>query len=301
MIEKILTKIPYLSNAKTIEELTKGFSFDKKYVVDHQYLLRIFSNREEARRTEEFTCLGQLAAYSKCVPRAIDFGRVEGTENCYMLLEFLPGEDAETILPRLPKEEQYVVGFQAGRELKKLHQLAAPKTMQDWYTLKKRKSDNYLHELENVPCDIGLKYLLKDYIKEHEHLMKNRPSSFQHDDFHPANLLIHNNQFSGIIDFQRMDWGDPLHDLTKLGFFSKRISIDFTNGVVDGYHEDKKVSTSFWELYALYSAMHVVSSLVWGLKMSQEQYDVLLEYSLEVLADHDQFNQIIPKWYRKEN
>lgn len=49
-------------------------------------------------------------------------------------------------------------------------------------------------------------------------LLKGRPNTFQHDDFHPSNILIHNRNFSGIIDFGRMDWGDPIHDLQKLGF-----------------------------------------------------------------------------------
>ena len=146
--------------------------------------------------------------------------------------------------------------------------------------------------------DQHIKDMLETYIKENEHLMIDRPNQFQHDDFHPSNLVINNRTFAGIIDFQRMDWGDPIHDLQKLGFFSKRVSIEFTKGIIDGYHENQPLTDSFWKLYTLYSAIHVVSSLVWGLKISQKQYELLLQYSLEVIEDHDNFKSIIPKWYQ---
>src|SRR5690625_7027964 len=66
--------------------------------------------------------------------------------------------------------------------------------------------------------------------------MKNRSFTFQHYVFHPANFLIHIRSFSGIIDFQRMDWGDPLHDLTKIGFFAIQTSIPFSKGARSEEH-----------------------------------------------------------------
>jgi aminoglycoside phosphotransferase (APT) family kinase protein len=215
-----------------------------------------------------------------------------------MILTFLPGEDAEVAMKGLTEKEQYHAGFDAGRELKKLHELEAPNDYEPWHILKKKKSDRYIEELKKIDIDEQLKRLLENYIQKNEHLMKERPNRFQHDDFHPSNLVIHNKTFAGIIDFQRMDWGDPIHDLQKLGFFSKRVSIPFTKGVVDGYHEDGGVTQEFWELYSLYSAMHVVSAIVWGLKMGQEQYEVLYSYSMDVLRDHDNFNKITPEWYK---
>ncbi|RXJ04634.1 aminoglycoside phosphotransferase family protein [Anaerobacillus alkaliphilus] len=289
-----------ITSSTEINEITKGFSHDKKYVVNGQYLVRIFPQGEEEKRKEEFNCIQTLSNYSQFVPKTYEFGHLADNEFSYMILEFLPGDDAESVLPQLSGDEQYEAGFLAGKELKKLHQLHAPESTIDWFTQKKKKSDNYLEELQTVPVDDRLKELLATYIKQHEHLMRNRPNTFQHDDFHPSNLLIHNKVFSGIIDFQRMDWGDPLHDLTKIGFFSKRISVEFSRGVLEGYHSEEGISEVFWELYSLYSAMHIVSAIVWGLRMSQEQFETLLGYSLDVLADHDDFKQTIPKWYKNK-
>ncbi len=143
--------------------------------------------------------------------------------------------------------------------------------------------------------------MLENYIINNEVLMKNRPNKFQHDDFHPSNLLINNKQFSGIIDFQRMDWGDPVHDLQKLGFFSKPVSIEFTRGIIEGYHNGKGISDSFWELFTFYSAVHIVSALVWAKRRSQEHFDLLHKYSLDVMSEHftlTKINQLIYSFNR---
>ncbi|WP_417899916.1 aminoglycoside phosphotransferase family protein [Bacillus haimaensis] len=299
MDSQIKEKITHLKNAKSIVELDKGFSFDKKYIIDNKYLLRLFPIEDVKNRRMEYDTIYALSAYSNYVPAGVEFNTLEELEKAYMILTFLPGEDAEVAMKELTEKEQYHAGFDSGRELKKLHELEAPTDYEPWHILKKKKSDRYIEELKKVEIDEKLKELLESYIRKNEHLMKERPNRFQHDDFHPSNLVIHNKAFAGIIDFQRMDWGDPIHDLQKLGFFSKRVSVPFTKGVVDGYHEVGGVTQAFWELYSLYSAMHVVSAIVWGMKMGPEQYEVLYGYSMDVLSDHDNFNLLVPKWYNQ--
>ncbi|MCA1321642.1 aminoglycoside phosphotransferase family protein [Bacillus tianshenii] len=298
MDSQLTEKITYLKNAKSIVELKKGFSFDKKYIIDNEYLLRLFPIEDVNKRRIEYDTIHALSAYSDYVPAGVEFNTLEELDKAYMILTYLPGEDAEVAMKGLTEKEQYYAGFDAGRELKKLHELKAQADYEPWHNLKKKKSDKYIEELKKIDIDESLKGLLESYILKNEHLMKERPNRFQHDDFHPSNLVIQNKAFAGIIDFQRMDWGDPIHDLQKLGFFSKRVSVPFTKGVVDGYHEDGVVTREFWELYSLYSAMHVVSAIVWGKKMGPEQYKVLYEYSMDVLRDHGNFSKIIPDWYK---
>ncbi|SFM33724.1 Predicted kinase, aminoglycoside phosphotransferase (APT) family [Gracilibacillus orientalis] len=288
----MIESIPMVNSAKVMEKIEKGFSRDQKYILDYQYLLRIFPVEEIDKRKVEYQTLKKLAEISDFVPEPIEFGKG------YMILTYLPGEDGEDALQNLTEQDQYIAGLSAGRELRKLHQLDAPQDYPSWYKVKKEKSDNYLYELKKLDLDQSLCSLLQHYIKDNEPIMKNRPNKFQHDDIHPSNLLINQKKFSGIIDFQRMDWGDPVHDLQKLGFFSVQVSIPFTNGVIDGYCREKPTQ-AFWELYTLYSAMHVVSALVWGKRISSVQTNLLYNYSLRVLEDHDHFSKIIPSWYGK--
>ncbi|WP_053368252.1 aminoglycoside phosphotransferase family protein [Bacillus sp. FJAT-27245] len=289
--------IPFLQDAKSITKLNKGYSDDEKFVVDGKYLVRIFPSDNEQKRREEFDTIQALAEYSKYVPSGLEFGRVENSDRSYMILTFLPGADAEEELRNLTGEEQYSAGFQAGKELRNLHKLQAPAETPTWYSFKKKKSDRYLAEFSKLDLDPEMKNILEKYITENESLMKDRPNTFQHDDFHPSNLLINNRKFSGIIDFQRMDWGDPIHDLQKLGFFSKKVSIEFTKGIIDGYHGNEILDQTFWELFTYYSAMHIVSALVWGRKLGGNNYERLLKYSLEVMDDHDDFRSMVPRWY----
>ncbi|MDQ0225974.1 aminoglycoside phosphotransferase family protein [Metabacillus niabensis] len=299
MEKMIRESVSLLKHANHIYELIKGFSNDKKYVIDNKYLLRIFPINEETKRKIEYETINKLAAFSNYVPKVIEFNRMNHGDFSYMLLTYLPGDDGETALKALTEQEQLSAGFQAGAELLKLHNLQAPQNYPSWYSVKKRKNDKYLLEFNNLPISSRLKELLTTYITENEHIMMERPNTFQHDDFHPSNLLIHQKKFSGIIDFQRMDWGDPIHDLQKLGFFSKGVSIPFTKGIIDGYNEGQPIKQSFWKLYTFYSAVHIVSAMVWSLRISKEQYELILEYSLDVIKDHEEFNRIIPIWYEK--
>ncbi|MUK87804.1 phosphotransferase [Ornithinibacillus sp. L9] len=296
IISYLLEYNPHLKNATSVKQLEKGFSHDKKYIIDDSYLLRTFTSEDEARRKQEFEVIKLASNYSTYVPKAIEFNTVHDFHTSYMLLTYLPGEDGEEALSKLTEEEQYNAGYVAGVELKKLHQVNAPADYPSWYSIKKKKSEKYLQELKDISIEEQIKELLEAYIHKHEHLMLDRPNTFQHDDFHPSNLLIKDKEFAGIIDFQRMDWGDPVHDLHKLGFFSKHVSIEFTKGIIDGYH-NHNVTDEFWKLYALYSAMHVVSAIVWGNRQGPESFEKLLIYSLEVIEDHDSFRNIIPKWY----
>lgn len=297
MKPEYLQQIPIAEKGGHIKELTKGFSSDKKYVIDDQYLLRLFPKKDIQERQIEYDTISLLNEQSAYVPKTFEFGTLDSVDISYMILSYLPGQDGEIALKDITQIEQYDAGFLAGKELKKLHHLNAPEGTPNWYNHKNHKSDSYLKRLKNVPLDEHIKSLLKNYIRLHEHLLIERPNTFQHDDFHPANLLIHERTLSGIIDFQRMDWGDPIHDLTKLGFFSVKVSVPFTIGIVDGYHDDiGGVTDSFWELYTLYSAMHIVSALVWGIPLGI--YEKMLRYSLDVIVDHDEFSQIVPKWYK---
>ena len=127
--------------------------------------------------------------------------------------------------------------------------------------------------------------------------MKDRPNIFQHDDFHVANLIVKDNKLSGVIDFNRYDWGDPIHEFLKVGFFSSEFSIPFSIGQIKGYHLKHEPDEHFWQLYSLYLAMSIVVSVAWILKVKPEELNIMMNKINRVLEDHDYFERVIPKWY----
>lgn len=154
---------------------------------------------------------------------------------------------------------------------------------------------------EYFACGVRIKHdeRIMKFIDEHLHLMKNRPNVFQHDDFHLGNMIVHNKQFVGVIDFDRFDWGDPIHDFLKIGIFSREDSIPFSIGQIKGYIHGLEPNDDFWQLYSLYLAMCVFSSVVWTVKTIPEQLDDMLNKIYTFLEDHDYFERIKPKWYEE--
>ena len=106
--------------------------------------LGFFPIEDINRRKVEFDTINKLANRSNFVPRALDFGQLIEVDKAYMVVTYLPGEDAEIALKDLTQKEQYDAGFLAGKELNKLHKLPAPSDYPSWYSVKKKKSDNYL-------------------------------------------------------------------------------------------------------------------------------------------------------------
>ncbi|MBP2145850.1 aminoglycoside phosphotransferase (APT) family kinase protein [Methanofollis sp. W23] len=134
-------------------------------------------------------------------------------------------------------------------------------------------------------------------------LMKNVEPSFQHDDYHPANIIVDEGTFGGVIDFNRCDWGDPIHDFYKTALFSRNVSVPFSVGQIDGYNGGN-VPDEFWKKYSLYAAMSIVPDIVWSYRYSihtgtSEQIERSQRTIRTILSDHEGFELDVPLWYRE--
>ena len=135
---------------------------------------------------------------------------------------------------------------------------------------------------------------------KHLHLIEGRPSCVQHYDFHPGNILIHEEQFTGLIDMQKITYGDPINEFYKMEYFNVPISKAYSRGVLDGYHDNEFIPTSFWELHRLYAAIHIISAEVWANEIALDQQERFKVYTDFTINQFDDFNLLIPKWYMKE-
>jgi len=296
-------QIPLISNYKEISQIKKGFSTDKKYLIhmpsdNTKLLLRIFSLEEMQSKNEGFSILNRMRDYNVTCSQPIEIGEV-GNQG-YMITSYIEGKDAEEEILKYSNQDQYKIGYEAGQELKKMHQLSAPTHVSSWYLRKVEKHKKYIDAY--LECEIKIKddYKVMKFIDETIHLMKSRPNTFQHDDFHLGNIIIKDKKFAGVIDFNRYDWGDPIHEFLKVGIFSSEISIPFSIGQVKGYFSYKEPDEEFWKLYSLYMAMSVFSSVIWTLNTVPETMDEMLDKVYRVLGDHDYFSNIKPKWYQEQ-
>ncbi|MBB3111249.1 aminoglycoside phosphotransferase (APT) family kinase protein [Paenibacillus phyllosphaerae] len=293
--------VPRLAQAVSIEPITKGYSNDRKYrVTEHDgaaYVLRVFDITEYERRSEELDWVAKVVDLGVRCSKPVASGASEALGLAYMMLTYVEGEDAEHALPLLNERQQYEVGVEAGRELARMHTIAAPGHIATWEERIVRKYENYRRAYETCGAELKGYSAVDDFIWKGIPFIRNRPNVFQHDDFHPSNLLVREGRYSGVIDFNRYDFGDPLHDLVKLGMFGRFISVPYSIGQIDGFCMDKEPDALFWQLYATYVGMVAVSSVVWILKVKPDELESMLWRLDQVIADHAGFTSAIPRWY----
>ncbi|WP_025026043.1 aminoglycoside phosphotransferase family protein [Caldalkalibacillus mannanilyticus] len=301
MSEILIKQIPLISNCKDSIQIKKGFSSDEKYLIQMQddnkkMLLRMFNVEEWEVKKTEYSILERMRGYNVTCSHPISIG-VIGNRG-YMITSYIEGEDAEAAIPKCSDQEQFNIGIEAGKELRKMHQLAAPTHISSWYSRKVEKHKRYIDAY--LACDVKIKQDQKimNFIDENIHLMKQRPNLFQHDDFTLGNIIVNNKKFAGVIDFNRYDWGDPIHEFLKIGIFSREISIPFSLGQIRGYFNHTEPNEGFWRLYSLYLAMCVFSTVIWTLKTIPNNLNQMLDKVYMFLEDHDYFNSLKPKWYQ---
>ncbi|WP_226530647.1 aminoglycoside phosphotransferase family protein [Metabacillus niabensis] len=300
MLESLTKQIPLISNCKEIVQITKGFSFDEKFLIhthddNKKLLLRLFDLEDFESKKKEYSILAIMKDYNVICSEPISIGVLKNRG--YLITSYLDGKDAEEEIPKYSYQEQYNIGVEAAKELKKMHQYPAPDNESSWYIRKVKKHKNYMEAY--LKCGIKVKndQKIMNFIEENIHLMKDRPNLFQHDDFTLGNIIVNNKEFAGIIDFGRYDWGDPIHEFLKIGIFSREVSIPFSIGQIRGYFNNNDPNENFWRLYSLYLAMCVFSTIIWTLKAIPDSLNDMLDKVYMFLDDHDYFDKLKPNWY----
>ncbi|NIL32719.1 phosphotransferase [Bacillus thuringiensis] len=296
-IERIL-EWPRMLKATVI---SKGFSFDEKYKIELEsgasYFIKVCDSSYFERKQEEYEYMQQLDSLHIPMPKLIHFISLTKFNKCVQVFEWIDGLDGEDILRTLSTEEQYRAGKKAGEVLKKIHLVEKEDKSNSWEMSIWSKYERYLEALKEYEVDFFHLNTVIDFVGNHKDLLKNRPIVFLHDDFHPANIMIDQNEFRAVIDFARFDIGDPIHDFHKVALFTTNISKPFAIGQVHGYCGGEP-DLHFWKLYSLYAAMIFPADIVWTNRSTPYLLDDMKERLNGILEDHNHFSSYIPKWYQ---
>ena len=279
----------------------KGWSGDQKFCAvteeGQKYLLRISPTDRLERKKWEFEQMCRVAELGipMCLP--VEFGVCE--EGVYAIQSWIDGEDAESIVMIMDAACQYRYGLDAGRILARIHTLPAPDDAPDWETRFNAKIDRKIAMYEN--CE--LKYesggdAFLEYLAQNRHLLRNRPQSCQHGDYHIGNMMMDGNGKLTVIDFEKQDVGDPWEEFNRI-VWSAQAAPAFASGMVDGYF-DGSVPMEFWKLLALYICSNTLSSLPWAIPFGKEEIQVMRKQAAEVLAWYDGMKNVVPNWYQKK-
>lgn len=280
------------------EPIDKGWSGDKKYRVTvadgTKYLLRVTPFEKSANRENMYRMQKQVEKLGVPMCKPIEFGKCD--EGVYTLQTWIDGKDANEVVPLLADSEQYALGLEAGRILKKIHSIPAPADQPDWEERFNRKMDRKIQMYNDCPIKFdGAEYII-DYIEANRHLLKNRPQSYQHGDYHIGNMMIENGRIV-IIDFDRYDFGDPWEEFNRIVWCAQSAPL-FASGIVNGYFE-MQVPMDFWKLLALYISSNMLSSIPWAIPFGDVEIQTMLNQAKDVLDWYDNMQNPVPKWYFK--
>ena len=246
------------------------------------------------RKKSEYEMMLRVAELDVPMCRALEFGTCD--EGVYSVQTWIDGSDAEEMLPNLSEEEQYKYGFESGEILKKIHSIPAPEGAEDWEIYFNRKADRKIKMYEECPLKYENGHKFVEYVNSHRHLLKNRPRTYQHGDYHVGNMMIDKSGKLFIIDFNRNDFGDPWEEFNRIVWCAQAAPA-FASGMVDGYF-DGEVPMAFWELLALYISSNTLSSLPWAIPFGDGEIETMTNQAADVLAWYDNMSNPIPTWYK---
>ena len=279
------------------ELIQKGWSGDKKYcAIDergNKFLLRVSPIEQYERKKSEFELMQQVAALDVPMCEPLEFGTSD--EGVYSVQTWIEGMDAEENIHNYTIEEQYSYGFTSGQILKEIHKIPAPEGGEDWEIYFNRKADRKIKMYAECPikCENGQAFI--DYINANRHLLKGRPKTYQHGDYHIGNMMIGEEKQLYIIDFNRYDFGDPWEEFNRI-VWCAQAAPHFASGMVDGYF-DNNIPMEFWKLLALYIASNTLSSVAWAIPFGEKEIAVMLNQARDVLSWYDNMKNPVPSWY----
>ncbi|MDO6654859.1 aminoglycoside phosphotransferase family protein [Anaerobacillus sp. 1_MG-2023] len=296
--EEVISHIPELSNV-TLRKITKGYSFDLKYVTKwngKDVLLRLYEVDLRERVQEK---VEKMKAFKKLGVRCQEvyaFGEVPEENFCYTICSFLEGQDSEAALAKLTTEEQYAAGYEAGLDLDYMHQLRIEASMPEHVAFIQGKFEKAVERYSrlDIPIPFGRKII--DYVRNHIHLIGESRLVFAHHDFHAGNLIIHKNKYAGVIDFNRCGVNTANSEFDKLELFSSRLSIPFSKGVIHGYFK-VHVPELFWKIRSVHMAQLLIYHMNWATDYFPEDLPQAKEAIQYVWEMYEGFERTIPKWY----
>ena len=284
---------------KTKVKIDKGWSGDEKYCVTDEkgrkYLLRVAPSSMAEQKKAEFYWMQQVEKTGIPMCRALHLEVVDTEVNT--VHSWVEGEDAEVVMRTLPESKQYAYGYQAGEYLQKIHTIPAPEWVPEWEGRFNAKIDRKIQMYADCPLKYEGGQAFIDYLNTHRHLLKNRPLTFQHGDFHIGNMMIDNHGQLVIIDFNRFDFGDPWEEFNRIVWCGQKAPA-FAAGMVDGYFGGA-VPLCFWETLALYVSSNSLGSLPWAIPFGDEEIAVMQQQARDILTWYNGMNTVIPSWYRK--
>ena len=280
------------------EFIQKGYSEEMKYKVkaDKKYFLKdspLSFTKKKDLEVKYISALEKEIKFPKLVEMKFE------TNSILSLYEWIDGVDIRDYASKLTGKELYQYGMQAGAFLKKIHSLSIEESSVNWQEYYIQKSKKKIHSFRKLNKNFAEIEMFIDFIQSHQSLLKDRPISLCHGDYHVGNMMIElETKKLVIIDFGSLEIGDPMEEFNRM-IWSAQLSEEFATGLINGYFNGKNIPDDFWKLMAYYMACDVVGSIPWAVNYGNDQLITMLERAKLVLDWFNDFERMIPKFYKR--
>jgi len=305
--EELLSEVPGFSDWIEITPITKGWSMESKFRVTNSsgqnFLVRLSDFAEYETKKVQYEDISKLSIQDVRFSQPVAFGLTKSKKCVYTIFNWIDGKDALDVIPMLSKAEQYKLGQIAGRTLRKIHEIPAPPDLEPWFRKFRKKFYFRLKLYIDNPIKFDENEHLLKYLTENLNLLRSRPQTLQHGDFHLGNMVIctdNKNQSEsqlGLIDFNRLSYGDPWEEFER-SIFTAQVSPDFINGQIHAYFNDN-VPELFFPIMAVYISYSIIASISWAEPFGSEEIEKMLELGNSVIRSYDGFRSVIPDWYEQ--
>lgn len=282
---------------QAVTPIAKGFSFEKKYKLTSDYgdfLVRLSPIDTYSAKAQEFVLVQQLYTNGVHCNQPILILQAEASATVCTLYRYLTGVDAEENISALPVATQYQIGVAAGQDLRRINSLS--RATNTWKARKWQKHERYVKRYFQQAYRFNHDEQLLRFIETNYDPTEAAQDYLQHDDFHLGNIVLDGEQYGGILDFERYDWGDPLHEFVKLEWFTWPVSEAFARGQVAGYFGKPQLDDATCLQITVYIVMSLLSTIVWTLEFHPHSWPETERQVLSILARYDDFARIRPQW-----
>jgi aminoglycoside phosphotransferase (APT) family kinase protein len=290
-IEKQIGRIQLISS------IEKGFSIEKKFKIttsEGDYLLRVSPMKTLTNKEQEFELMRKLHEIGVRCNKPIIMFKNDMQKSVYAVYSYLSGIDAEDNIANMYEEIQYKSGIEAGEDLKRINSLNCETN--NWKERKWKKHEYYVSRYFKQDYRLENDEKILRFIEMHYDTSEAVKDQLQHDDFHLGNIVINNQGYVGVLDFNRYDWGDPLHEFVKLEWFTWPVSEVFVHGQIKGYFGKRHIDDIECLQISVYIAMSILSTIVWTLEFYPHTW-IEIEAKMRSILNHfEYFENVRPKW-----
>ena len=278
---------------ESIELIEKGFSVDRKVLINHKYLVRIVSLDRVERFQKVFEFQKKFHQVALC-QKPLDFV-IE--ETCgYFITEYIPGKNGLEVIQDFTKQKQRELGIVAGYELSKAHKKFVDTNFDvRGYLMTYSESKFQVCIEEQVIQDIPEINDMIETVRENLHHLFDLIGIQTHSDYHLFNMIFDEGEYKGVIDFERCRTGIFLTDFRNNTPHNSYVSPEFASGFIDGYLDEIPISDFFLK-YNIHDLLIATAAVPWVKEFNPESLDDDIKKIREIYKQKDKLSQA-PPWY----